>query len=169
MVYSLQTRVRRGSRLLPNNRAIVLHQGWQCRWARGMEGRLISAQQSSSNRISCTGQHASLFSKRQSRALQLLCVLITHLWFDRLAWLHRRRGLASDGVRYAGVWSGVGRRFRSVTKLRLDWYGGVFLLLQQRSKHPREMVVTPKASSSLLALVFVRCVPSPPGRQFPSW
>ena len=27
-------------------------------------------------------------------------------------------------------------------------YGGVFLLLPQRSKHPREMVITPKASTS---------------------
>ena len=36
------------------------------------------------------------------------------------------------------------------TKVRLDWYEGVFLLLQQRSKHPREMVITPKASTSLL-------------------
>jgi len=58
---------------------------------------------------------------------------------NRLALPHRRRGLASDGVRYAGARSSVGRRFRSVTKLRLEWYGGVFLLLQQRSKHPREM------------------------------
>ena len=37
---------------------------------------------------------------------------------------------------------------RSVAKLRLEWYGGLFLLLQQRSKHPREMVITSKASSS---------------------
>jgi len=65
-----------------------------------------------------------------------------------LAWSHRRRELASDGVRYAGARSSVGRRFRSVTKLRLEWYGGVFLLLQQRSKHPREIVITPKASTS---------------------
>jgi len=60
-----------------------------------------------------------------------------------------RRGLASDGVRYADARSSVGRRVRSVTKLRLEWYGKVFLLLQQRSKHPREMVITPKASTSL--------------------
>jgi len=35
---------------------------------------------------------------------------------------------------------------------RRSWYGGVFLLLllQQRSKHPREMVITPKASTSHL-------------------
>ena len=66
----------------------------------------------------------------------------------RLAWPHRRRGLASDGVRYADAWSSVGRRFRSVTKLRLEWvYGGDFLLLQQRSKHPREVVITPEAST----------------------
>jgi len=72
----------------------------------------------------------------------------------RLAWPHRRRGLASDGVRYADARSSVGRRFRSATKLRLEWYGGVFLLLllQQRSEHPREMGITPKASTSLFAI-----------------
>jgi len=72
---------------------------------------------------------------------------------NRLAWPYRRRVLASDGIRYADARSSVGRRFRSATKLRLYWYGGVFLLLllQQRSKHPREMVITPKASTSLLA------------------
>jgi len=37
VVYSSQTRVRRGSRILPDNRAIVLRQGWQCRWAAGVE------------------------------------------------------------------------------------------------------------------------------------
>ena len=67
---------------------------------------------------------------------------------NRLAWTHRRRGLASDSVRYAGARSSVGRRFRSATKLRFEWYGGDFLLLQQRSKHPREIVITPKASTS---------------------
>jgi len=70
---------------------------------------------------------------------------------NRLAWPHRRRGLASDGGRYADAQSSVGRRFRSATKLRLEWYGEVFLLLllQQRAKHPREMRITPKASTSL--------------------
>jgi len=37
MVYAIQTRGRRGGRILPNSRVIVLHQGGQCRWARGME------------------------------------------------------------------------------------------------------------------------------------
>jgi len=71
---------------------------------------------------------------------------------NRLAWPLRRRGLASDGVRYADARSSVGRRFQSATKLRLEWYGGVFLLLllQQRSKHPREMVITLKVSTSLV-------------------
>jgi len=64
-----------------------------------------------------------------------LCDVCVCVWRNRLAWPHRRRGLASDGVRYAGARSSVGRRFRSATKLRLEWYGGVFLLLQQRSKH----------------------------------
>ena len=70
----------------------------------------------------------------------------------RLAWPHRRRGLASDSVRYAGARSSVGRRVRSATKLRLEWYGGVFLSLQQRSKHPRQMVITPQASTSRLGV-----------------
>jgi len=78
------------------------------------------------------------------------CVWVCDLWIYRRARPHRHRMLASDGVRYAGGRSSVGRRVRSVTKLRLEWYGGVFLLLQQRSKHPREIVVTPKASTSLL-------------------
>jgi len=77
-------------------------------------------------------------------------VLKESLQRNRLAWPHRRRGLASDGVRYAGARSSVGRRFRSVAKLRLEWYGGVFVLLQQRSKPPREVVMMPKASTSLL-------------------
>jgi len=38
---------------------------------------------------------------------------------------------------------------RCETKVRMVW--GVFLLLQQRSKHPREMVTTPKASTLKLA------------------
>jgi len=33
-------------------------------------------------------------------------------------------------------------------KKRTEWYGGAFLLLQQRSKHLREMVITSKASTS---------------------
>jgi len=32
--------------------------------------------------------------------------------------------------------------------------GGVFLLLPQRSKHPREMVITPKASTSICVVFF---------------
>jgi len=67
---------------------------------------------------------------------------------SRLAWPHRRRELASDGVRYADARSNLGRRFRRVVKQTLEWHGGVFLLLQQRSKHPLEMVITPKASTS---------------------
>ena len=44
---------------------------------------------------------------------------------NRLAWPHRRRGLASDGVRYADARSSVGRRFRSVTKLTKVRKGGM--------------------------------------------
>jgi len=76
---------------------------------------------------------------------------------NRLAWPHPRRGLASDGVRYAGARSSVGPRFQSATKLRLEWYGGVFLLLQQRSKHPREMVIMPKAATSLFIIIQRMC------------
>jgi len=56
MVYSIQTRGRKGTRILSNNRAIVLHQGGQCRRAGGMNGWSIRAQQSRRNRISCIGQ-----------------------------------------------------------------------------------------------------------------
>jgi len=35
--------------------------------------------------------------------------------------------------------------------LSFSRYGGVFLLLQQRLKHPREMIITPKAATSSLA------------------
>jgi len=49
----------------------------------------------------------------------------------------------------------VGRRFRIVTKLTTKnrigrgYLWGVFFLLLQLSKHPREMVITPKASTSI--------------------
>jgi len=52
----------------------------------------------------------------------------------------------------------VGRRFRSVkkltTKVRIGrgYLWGVFLLLPQRSKHPQEIVITPKASTSNLTV-----------------
>jgi len=45
MVYRIQTGGRKVSRILSNNRATVLHQGRQCRWAGGMNGWLIRAQQ----------------------------------------------------------------------------------------------------------------------------
>jgi len=44
MVYSIQTGGRKGSLILCNNHAIVLHQGGPCRWAWGMKGWLIRAQ-----------------------------------------------------------------------------------------------------------------------------
>ena len=56
--------------------------------------------------------------------------------------------------------SSVGRRLRSVTKLVLEWYWGVCLLLQQRSKHPREMFITPKASTSNLSILTTSARPS---------
>jgi len=66
MVHSIRTRVRRGSRLLPNNRAIVLHQGGQCRWAGGMKGWLIRAQQPRRNTISCKGQATGCIQTQNS-------------------------------------------------------------------------------------------------------
>jgi len=42
---SIQTEGRKASGILSNNRAILLHQGGQCRWAGGMKGWLIRAQQ----------------------------------------------------------------------------------------------------------------------------
>jgi len=56
MVYSIHTGGRKGSRIQLNHRAIVLHQGGQCRWAGGMKGWLIRAQSALSKRISCEGQ-----------------------------------------------------------------------------------------------------------------
>jgi len=41
MVYHIQTGGRIGGRILSNSRAIVLHQGGPCRWARGGKGWLI--------------------------------------------------------------------------------------------------------------------------------
>jgi len=62
----------------------------------------------------------------------------------------------SDGVRYADARSSVGHRVRSVAKLMLEWYVGVFVLLRQRSKHPRAVVITPKAATS--NFFFCACV-----------
>jgi len=58
MVYSIHTGGRKGSLILFNHRAIVLHQGGQCRWVGGMKGWLIRAQSPLSKRISCEGQLA---------------------------------------------------------------------------------------------------------------
>ena len=56
MVYSIHTGVWKGSRILSNNRAIVLHQGGQCMWAGGVKGWWIRAQQPRSKKISRKGQ-----------------------------------------------------------------------------------------------------------------
>jgi len=42
MVNSIHTGGRKGSLILSNNRAIVLHQGGQCGWAGGDEGMVDS-------------------------------------------------------------------------------------------------------------------------------
>jgi len=62
------------------------------------------------------------------------------------------RASLGRGVQYADARSSVCRRVQSVAILRLERYGGVRLLLQQRSKHPREMILRPKASKSNLSL-----------------
>jgi len=64
MVYSTHTGGRKGSLILFNHRAIVLHQGGQCRWAGGMKGWLIRAQSPLSKRISCEGQPATRSTAR---------------------------------------------------------------------------------------------------------
>jgi len=38
MVYGIRTGGRKEGRILPNSHGMVLHQGGQCRWARGMKG-----------------------------------------------------------------------------------------------------------------------------------
>jgi len=60
MVHSIRTRVRKGSRILCNHRAIVLHQGGQGRRAGRINRWLIRAQQPRRKTISCKGQ-ASLW------------------------------------------------------------------------------------------------------------
>jgi len=56
MVYGIKTGGRTEGRILPNSRATVLHEGGQCRWARGRRGWLIRAQKRRSKRISCKHQ-----------------------------------------------------------------------------------------------------------------
>jgi len=55
---------------------------------------------------------------------------------NRLAWPHRRRGLASDGVRYAGAQSSFGRQFQSATKLKVRMVWGSFLIAAAALKTP---------------------------------
>jgi len=71
MVYSIQTRGRKGTRILSNNCALVLHQGRQCRWAGGMKEWLIRAHQLRSKRISCKGQAQAL----RTQGYTHVCVL----------------------------------------------------------------------------------------------
>ena len=59
-----------GGRILPNTRVIVLHQGVQFRWARGMIGWLIRAQKSRGKRISCKGQLRTYRSCHERRHMR---------------------------------------------------------------------------------------------------
>ena len=72
MVYGKQKGGRGESRILPNNRAILLRQGGKCRRAGGMNGWLIRAQQTRRKTTSCKGQSATV-------RLRLLC-LCSVLW-----------------------------------------------------------------------------------------
>ena len=56
MAYGIHMGGRKGSRILSNNRVIVLHQGGQCRRAGGKKGCLIRAQRPRSKRMSCKGR-----------------------------------------------------------------------------------------------------------------
>jgi len=67
MVYSRQTGDRWESRILPNNRAIVLHQGGQCRWAGGVKEWSIRTQQPRSKQLSCKAQGATLSALHAAR------------------------------------------------------------------------------------------------------
>jgi len=58
-VWHTNGRSKGGGRILPNSRAIVLHQCAEWRWARGVKGWLIRAQTLRSERISCEGQGAA--------------------------------------------------------------------------------------------------------------
>jgi len=68
MVYGMKTGGRRGGRILPGSRAIVLHQGGQCRWAGGIKGWLIRAHEPRSKRISWKGQVKGQPDRRPTRA-----------------------------------------------------------------------------------------------------
>jgi len=80
--------------------------------------------------------HCALYDPPPPTPSPLLFAIHHTIQRNRLAWPHRRRGLASDGVGYADARSSVGRRFRSVTKLRSAWYGGSFLIAAAALKTP---------------------------------
>jgi len=71
---------RRGSRILSSTRAIVLHQGGQCRWAGGMKRWLIHAQQSRSQRISCKGQSTAPLPRLALSLYKILFYVKALLW-----------------------------------------------------------------------------------------
>ena len=84
---------RKGSRILSNNRAIVLHQGGQCRWARGKKGWLIRAQQPRNKRISCKGHSFTWCRRIPSR-----CLICTSLR-ARTPATHTEFGVSTFGAR----------------------------------------------------------------------
>jgi len=99
-MYSIQTGGRKGSRILFNNRAIVLHQGKQSRWAGRMKGWLIRAQEFRSKRIYCKGQasgrawlgpaHPIITSEKMSWARELRTwVGFYKLFVHSKAFLHK--------------------------------------------------------------------------------
>jgi len=80
---------------------------------------------------------------------------------NRLAWPHRRRELASDGVRYADARSSVGCRVRRVAKLRLEWYVG-FSYRCSSAQHTHEKWLELLRHMSVCVLFGSPVWPSPP-------
>ena len=97
MVYSMQTGGWKGSRILSNNRVIVLYQDGQCRWARGVNGWWIRAQQPQSKRISCKGQGTSRCARVGLTRCIYMCVCVyIHIYLYRVD--PKLRLLAAAGV-----------------------------------------------------------------------
>jgi len=85
MVYDICTGGQRGSRILPNSRATVLHHGEQCRWARGRQGWLNRAQITQRKSIYCNNGH--IWPLQEIRFVSSLCTRI----HTPVVWARNRR------------------------------------------------------------------------------
>ena len=75
--------------------------------------------------------------------LQSNVVSVKRAWREGAWWGEKIVGLRIDEVRISARRFAIECRFENTSpENQFEWYGGVFLLLQQRSKHPREMVIT---------------------------